>query len=103
MPPGPDLREIYRLEKENNQMLRSMKRNAFWGGVLKVGLFLFALGVPLWLYFSYVAPVIKQFDATLSAATGQKVQIEGKLAEWAKMWEEFRAKFTGAPTSTPKQ
>lgn len=99
----PDLREIYRLEKENNQMLRSMKRHALWGTVFKVLLFIFALGVPLWLYFSYVAPVVKQFDATLSAATGQKVQIEGKLAELAKMWDEFRAKFTGNASSTQKQ
>ncbi|MCE9541331.1 hypothetical protein K8R03_02085 [Candidatus Kaiserbacteria bacterium] len=96
----PDLQELYRLERENNKMLRAMRRNAFWGGIFKVALYLLALGIPIWLYFSYLYPVIKQMDATLTAVTGKKVELEGQFGEWARMLQEFKERFTGATSST---
>ena len=39
MPPNADLQEVLRLTKENNKMLHKMRRNAFWGGVIKFVLY----------------------------------------------------------------
>jgi hypothetical protein len=97
---GPQLHEIYRLEKENNKMLRSLKRQAFWGGLFKLAMYLFFLGLPIWLYFSYLAPVIKHMDDTLSAATGKKIQLEGQLADWAQKFESFKSMFTPSTTTS---
>ncbi len=92
----PDLREIYRLEKENNKMLRSLKRQAFWGGLFKLVLFLLALGVPIWLYFTYLAPVVKQIEATVTTATGRKAELEGQLSEWMALLDQFKEKMQSA-------
>lgn len=83
-------------------MLHSMRRNAFWGGVLRVGLILLALGIPVWLYLTYLSPIVKQVESTVSTATGTKVQITDQFAEWFKAWEEFKQRF-GAASSTPNQ
>ena len=46
-------REIYRLVRENNKMLHSMRRNAFWGGVIKFLLYAILLvALPWWLFFT---------------------------------------------------
>jgi hypothetical protein len=100
---GPQLHEIYQLVRENNKMLHAMRRSAFWGGLFKIALYLLALGIPLWLYFSYLMPVVKQMDATLSAATGQKVQLEGQLNDWVNKFEEYKNKvmnFNNASSSS---
>jgi predicted PurR-regulated permease PerM len=101
----PDmLREIYRLSRENNQMLHSIKRHAFWGTILKIGLYLLALGIPIWLYFTYLSPIVKQFEETISTATGTKVELQGQFAEWATMFDQFRERFTGgSSTATSSQ
>lgn len=96
------MKELYRLEKDNNKMLHSMRRNAILGGLIKFVFFLALLGVPVWFYFTYLSPVVQQLEETVSSVTGTKLQIEGQFAEWGGAWEAFRAKFTGA-TSTPNQ
>jgi hypothetical protein len=97
---GPQLHEIYQLVRDNNKMLHAMRRNAFWGGLFRLVMYLAFIGVPIWLYFSYLAPIVKQMDATLSAATGKKIQLEGQIGDWAKTYEEYKARFTGATSSS---
>ncbi len=94
-----DLKEIYRLTKENNKMLHSLKRHAFWGGMFKLLLYALALGVPVWLYFTYVAPVVKQVEATVTSATGKKTELEGLFAEWMQFLEQAKDRMQGASSS----
>jgi len=91
--------ELYRLTKENNRILHSMRRNAFWGGILKTILYLVALGIPIWLYFAYLYPVVQQIDASLSAATGKKIQLEGEFQNWGNLFEQFKDRFSSASSS----
>ncbi len=83
-------------------MLHSMKRRAFWGGLFKLALYLLALGIPIWLYFVYLAPIVKQMEATISSATGKKVELEGQLGEWLKMLDQYRERLQGQ-SSTNQQ
>ena len=79
MPPNTNMQEILRLTKENNRMLHKMRRNAFWGGLIKLVFYLLVLVVaPLWLYSTYLAPVMQQVLDTYQQiqGTGAKVQTQ---------------------------
>ncbi len=52
------LEENLRLAKENNRMLRSMRRAARLSFVGRIIFWLILLGVPAYLYITYVAPVM---------------------------------------------
>ena len=97
----PTLQEIYRLTRENNHMLKSMRRRAFWGGLFRLFLYVAALAIPVWLYFTYLSPIVKQMDAVMTKATGKEVQLEGQFGEWAKLLEQFKDKIPNlsAPSS----
>lgn len=101
MPPDRNhLEEIYRLERENNKMLKSMKRRAFWGGIVKLVVYLFLLGVPVWLFFSYLYPVVEQLNETVGTISGGKIQIGEQfsgMAEWFAKAQDF---FKGVASST---
>ena len=60
MPEGGNLQEIYRLTKENNQMLHAMRRNAFLGGLFKFIFYAVVfIALPAWVYITYLAPVMQ--------------------------------------------
>jgi predicted PurR-regulated permease PerM len=102
MPPngGDRLNEIYRLERENNQMLRGMKRRAFWGGLLRIVIYLIMLGVPVWLFFSYLYPVVEQLNDTVGSLTGGKIQFADQLSGMNDWFKQVQAFFQGMASST---
>ena len=102
MPPQHNntLEEILRLTKENNQMLHSMRRSAFLGGVLKVVVYLAFLIVPYWLYLQDLAPQISQILDTMQKVQGTGASAQVQMAEWQKTLEDLRSKIPGL---TPKQ
>lgn len=71
------LDEIYRLAKQNNKMLRSMKRAAFWGTVFKIVLYAALLGIPLYLYFTIFQPIMEDLGRTYSQVQQAGVQLQG--------------------------
>ncbi len=52
------LEQNLRLTKENNHLLRSMRRTALYGFIGKILFWIIMLGVPAYLYVSYVSPII---------------------------------------------
>ncbi len=48
--------ENQRLLLENNQMLHKMRKTAIVGTIFRVIWFFFILGLPIYLYFSYIKP-----------------------------------------------
>ena len=48
--------ENQRLLLENNQMLHKMRKSAIVGSIFRVIWFLFVIGLPIYLYFSYIKP-----------------------------------------------
>ncbi len=55
------LDEVYKMTRDNNKMLRSMKRAAFWGTVFKLFIYAVLLGIPVYLYFTIFQPVLDNF------------------------------------------
>ena len=63
--PDSELKELLQknleLTAENNRILRSMRRMAFWGGLIKFVVWgVLLIGLPLAAYYVYVAPYLPQ-------------------------------------------
>lgn len=87
------LRETYRLAKENNRMLHTMRRNAFWGGVIKVVIYILLLGVPIWLYLQYLGPLLQDTLRTIQQVQGVSGQFNASNPDWASIFENFRQQY----------
>ncbi len=87
------LKETYRLAQDNNRMLRSMRRNAFWGGLFRLALYAALLLVPVWFYFTYMAPVVEQMMQTVQQIQGTGAKAEAQFTGFQEAWREFQEKF----------
>ena len=52
------LKEAVRLSKQNNKMLKSIKRSMFLGGVIKLVVWLIILGLPILFYYYFIRPYV---------------------------------------------
>jgi len=78
--------DLYKLTKENNRMLKAIRRDAFVGGVIKLIITIAFIVVPLWLYQEYVAP---QVERIMGAMEG--VEQAGN----STMFQDFLKTFSG--------
>lgn len=71
------IKENLKLTKENNKLLRKMRRGAFIGGIFKLIWIAALIGVPVYLYVNFLAPVLDQVIG--AAQTVQEVggKVEG--------------------------
>jgi hypothetical protein len=60
------LDRTYKLARDNNRMLHSMQRSAMLWRIFRILILAVTLGLPIWLYFSYIAPVMEQAQGTSS-------------------------------------
>lgn len=56
------LEENLAVAKDNNRLLRELRRNAILGLVAKIVLWLVVLGVPLFFLSSYLGPILDAFS-----------------------------------------
>ncbi len=71
------LAENQRLIIENNTILRKMRRDAIIGHIFKVIWVFILLGVPLYLYFTYILPNWEDLKERLDEIDGLKGEING--------------------------
>lgn len=79
MPPQADethleelLEENLELAKENNKLLKEMRRNAIIGLIARVVIWLVVLGVPIFFLSTYLGPIL---DAFSGQANGQEIPV----------------------------
>ena len=89
------LQEMYRLTKENNKMLHKMRRNAFWGGLIKFLLYaaLF-LALPFWLYATYLAPMMEQALDTYQQIQGTGAKAQAQFSDIQGFINQFKGQFS---------
>ena len=88
-------REIYRLVRENNKMLHSMRRNAFWGGVIKFLLYaVLFVALPWWLYMTYLEPVVKSTMQTMNQIQGTGAKAEAQFGSFQEMLKQLQSKLS---------
>ena len=71
--------EIHRLVKENNRMLHAMRRNAFFGGIIRLLIWAVALGIPVWLFFTYLFPILESTVKTFEQIQGVGVSAQSQF------------------------
>lgn len=88
--PEPSLDEIYKLAKDNNRMLRAMRRDAFIGGIVK---FVFWIAIffvlPYILYVLYLQPYLENIQSAYESFN-QNAQA---VNEAARNVEELKNQF----------
>ncbi len=85
------LRETYRLSLENNKMLRRMRRNAFWGGIIRTLVYAALLAAPIWFYISYLAPLVDQMLDTVQQIQGTGAQAQAQFSSFQEAWKQFQS------------
>lgn len=93
------MQEMYRMTRENNRMLHSMRRNAFLGGIIKILVYGALVLVPLWFYYQYFGPVLEQMLHTMQQIQGTSTQAQSQFGQFQDMWQKFEQQFK-APSST---
>jgi|GEM_PF-641268 len=75
MPPVQESDELKKLleenlavAKDNNRLLREMRRNAILGLIAKIVIWLVLLGVPLFFLSSYIGPLMEAFSGQSEGA-----------------------------------
>lgn len=86
--------EMYRLTKENNKMLHKMRRNAFWGGIIKILLYaVIFFALPFWLYMTYLAPVLESTMQTMNQIQGTGARAQAQFGSFQEMLQQLQQKF----------
>ena len=83
--------EILRLTKDNNRMLHSMRRTAFWGGVMKAIFWVAIIIAPIWFYSAYLAPVVQSFQQTVNQVQGTGAKAQGQLSGLGDAFKQFQS------------
>ncbi len=90
------LKETYRLTQDNNRMLRSMRRHAFWGGIVRMVIYAALLLIPVWFYFTYMAPIVEQMMATVQQIQGTGAQAQAQFSSFQELLNKAQSMFGGA-------
>jgi len=85
------LEQVLRLTKDNNRMLRAIRRDAFIGGVVKLLVWIALIVVPLWFYLNYLAPVVNSALETMQ----QVQQVQGSATAQFSELNETLEKLKG--------
>ena len=76
-------------------MLHAMRRNAFWGGVIKFVLYALVIVVaPLWLYATYLAPIMNEMLDTYQQVQGTGVKAQAQFSDLQNLLKQFRDQFS---------
>jgi len=102
MPPegGGTLQEILRLTKENNQMLRAMRRNARFHTLLKLLFYALIAAVLIWSYIHIIGPLLMQMLDTLNKIQGASSQAQNQLSGFTDSLEKLRSFLPGASSTS---
>jgi hypothetical protein len=95
MPPSEDLRELLRITKENNRLLHKMRRTAFWGSIIKTVLYLVLfVGVPFWLYATYLGPTVEQTLKAYQQISGSGASSQAQITDLQSFYEQLKQQFS---------
>lgn len=79
------LEHTNRLARENYEMLHRMRREAWIGYAVKIVVWLAILGVPVYLYFTFVQPVLGELQNTyqeIGTTTDEAQDLSDRLRDF---------------------
>lgn len=89
------LDEILRLSRENNKMLHAQRRNAFWGGIFKLLMWVVLFIIPLYLYMQYVAPMMASMLETYQQLQGTSANAQAQFGKMNEYLQQFQSLYGG--------
>ncbi len=93
------LQEMLEMTRENNRMLHKMRRNAFWGGIIKFLIYAALLLAPIWFYMTYLNDTVQRMMNTINQMQGTSAKAQAQFGDFSAMWKEIQAKFGGGSTA----
>jgi len=75
------VQQILALTKENNQLLKAMRRDALIAGVLKMILWIVLIGASLYFSYQFLAPYLAMLEGAQSVES----------QDWGALFEEYRS------------
>ena len=87
------LDEIHALARDNNRVLHSIRRDQWIGFIGKVVFWAVILGLPVYLYLSYIQPLISKYSVPGSNVSTPLLDFLGlpSSAELQKLINSYRA------------
>ncbi|MBM3272215.1 hypothetical protein FJY94_02965 [Candidatus Kaiserbacteria bacterium] len=85
------LEAIYRLTKENNEMLHSMRRAAFLSGIFKFLVFLAVVIAPVWFYMTYLDDTVRSLIKTMSDLQGTNSAVSAQSATFMEQLRQLQS------------
>ena len=72
-------------------MLHKMRRNALWGGILKFVFYALVLVVaPLWLYATYLGPMMEQVLDTYQQIQGTGAKAQAQFSDIQNFFQQLK-------------
>jgi hypothetical protein len=87
------LEQVLKLTKENNHMLRSMRRNALLGGLFKLVFWAALIILPFWLYMQYLAPVVNSTLEAMQKVQGTSAEAQAQFGSLTESLQKLQAQF----------
>lgn len=67
-----------------------MRRNAFWGSIFRLVIYAALLLLPLWFYYTYMAPIVTQMLDTVDQIQGTGARAEAQFSDFQNAWRQFQ-------------
>jgi len=83
------LNEMFEMVRQNNSMLRTMRRSALIGGILKFIFWVVILVVIPYYVWQYFQPYLKQIQSTYQTVQGQGQSLSDSSSSIAKFFQQF--------------
>ena len=71
------LKRNLELTEENNRLLRKMRRGAIWGGIFKIVWLAILIGVPVYVYITFLQPILGDVLDTIETVQSAGEQVQG--------------------------
>ncbi len=70
------IQQTFEMTRDNNRMLHAMRRNAFFGGLMRLAFWVIIIGGPIVFYYAYAAPYVDQMLAAYAGIKGDVQSIK---------------------------
>ena len=100
--PLPDdlMRQMIALTRENNRMLKAMRRNAFLGSIIKFVVYALFIIIPGYLYIQYLAPTLNKVMQQAQQISNTGAQAQAQISGWQQTLKDLQAKIPGFTSTT---
>jgi hypothetical protein len=76
-----ETKELLQLTRENNKLLHKMRRSAMIGNVMRLIYWAAIIGVPIFLYYQFLQPILRDLLDTYSQVQGGVENVGNKVEQ----------------------